>query len=232
MRRRLILLFVLAALVAAVVAAAPAGAKPLKCTTIQDGTLVYSAGHYLAGQPLVVGYDAYGYNYQARRFQGWYPNVYLGRYGYPPYEGDQAAYEAAHPAVVAQWYWYPTTRVSMPWNDAWLSNKDCNGDGLLDRHLGFASFVGSGAWETNHMWDSYVDAGQVCQWVYFTKIVAVPSSASLVGGVWFGANGTEIGPAIWGEFATIETVYNDPCGGFHGIEYLSPSGPGFGHFAP
>jgi len=34
------------------------------CTTIQDGLLVYRPGHYLAGEPLETGFDAFGYNYQ------------------------------------------------------------------------------------------------------------------------------------------------------------------------
>jgi len=54
------------------VAANPAAAgKPDGCTTIQDGVLIYSAGHYLAGQPLQAGYDPYGYNYQAHMFSGY-----------------------------------------------------------------------------------------------------------------------------------------------------------------
>ena len=71
-----------------------------------------------------------------------------------------------------------------------------------------------------------------CTWTYFTKIVAAPADATKLAGVWYAADGTEIGPDIWGQFATIQSVYNDPCGGFHGIEYLSPMGPGFGQFKP
>ena len=41
------------------------------------------------------------------------------------------------------------------WNDAWLSNKDCDGDGLLDRHYGLDSYRGSGAWLTNHQSGEY-----------------------------------------------------------------------------
>jgi len=72
--------------------------------------------------------------------------------------------------------------------------------------------------------------GKECRWVYFTKIVAAPADANLVGGTWFAADGTEIGPAIWGEFATVQSIYNDPCAGMKGLEYLSPVGPGFGKF--
>jgi hypothetical protein len=273
----------------------------------------------------------------------------------------------------------------MKWNDAWLSNKDCDRNNLLDRHYGFEKYVGSGAWCTNHQWGSYdiVDEfdigdteseegheltgwsflwpwnetvatggyggkddgtfrllmgpgdgcgedykdayftmnaycavvnklilrhldgianddfsvyvqdgeeytligsytsdpnttefwetteynfsprsgeiqfklsvtgpiwgpcstwGQVafswakiesespCYWDYFVKIVAAPADAELDGGIWYNADGIEIGPDIWGQFATIQVVSNDPCFGEQGIQYNSPVGPGFGQF--
>ena len=69
----------------------------------------------------------------------------------------------------------------MKWNDAWLSNQDCDADGLLDRHNGFASYIGSGAWLTNHQSGEYEEDGTVCKWNYFTKIVAAPANAVLDG---------------------------------------------------
>ena len=116
----------------------------------------------------------------------------------------------------------------MKWNDAWLSNQDCDTDGKLDRHFGFPTYIGSGAWETNHQSGEYEDNGKTCKWNYFVKIVAVPADAMKVAGVWHAADGTEIGPDIWGEFAILQEVYNDPCGGSHGKSYLSPVGPGLG----
>ena len=68
-------------------------------TTIKDGTLTYSAGHYLAGQPLKTGYDVFGYNYQVHMFNGSYANVYLGGAGFPPYEGDDESYLAENPGA-------------------------------------------------------------------------------------------------------------------------------------
>ena len=118
----------------------------------------------------------------------------------------------------------------MKWNDAWLSNKDCNGDGLLDRpdDMG-GTCIGSGAWLTNHQSGTYIDDnGNECNWIWFVKIVAVLSGAVVRDGVWYTADGAEIGAVLWGPFAVIQSVYNDPCGGFHGVEYLSPAGPGLG----
>lgn len=199
------------------------GAK--KCgTTIQDGVLTYSAGHYLAGQPLTIGYDIYGYNYQAHLFNGTYANVYLGRDGFPPYEGDTDAYLADNPGAESKWYWpYRDDKLSMKWNDAWLSNKDCDGDGALDRHYGYASYIGSGAWLTNHQSGG---TGKD-KWTYFVKIVAAPADATVVNGVWYGADGTEIGQVIWGSFAIIQEVESG-----EGATYISPAGPGFGKYAP
>ncbi|MBA7477245.1 hypothetical protein ES707_12649 [subsurface metagenome] len=119
----------------------------------------------------------------------------------------------------------------MKWNDAWLSNKDCDRDDLLDRHYGFNSYIGSGAWLTNHQSGTYKDGdGKICKWTYFVKIVAAPDDAYVEGGIWFAADGTEIGPVIWGAFAIVQQVENDAGAGLHGVQYLSPSRPGFGHF--
>ncbi len=181
------------------------GAKSDKkdCATIQDGTITA-----LDGSIIVPGYDKWGYNYQAHMFNGWYSD-------YDRIAGGP----------------YADVKLIMKWNDAWLSNKDCDRDDLLDRHYGFNSYIGSGAWETNHQSGTYKDGdGKICKWTYFVKIVAAPDDAYVEDGIWYAADGTEIGPVIWGEFATVQQVYNDTGTGEHGIEYLSPAGPGFGHF--
>jgi len=210
------------------------------CTTVKDRALLYSPGHYLnLLQPIKPGFDPFGYNYQAHLFNGYYANVYLGKDGFPPYEGDDVAYfqrlvdEQYTPEEIAKaeakWYWpHRDVILIMKWNDAWLSNKDCDDDGVLDRHYGSDSYIGSGAWETNHQSGTYVQDGKECQWNYFVKIVAVPDDATLVDGTWYAADGKEIGPVIWGAHAKIQMVENDPCANIHGAQYVSPAGPGFG----
>jgi len=227
------MVFLLIVLMGMVLAPPAVFAKPsVACVTIQSGLLVYSVGHYLAGQPLTVGYNEFGYNYQAHLFNGYYANVYLGADGFPPYEGDDTAYaqrltdEGYMSNPYAKWYWpYRDVWVVMKWNDAWISNKDCGIDGVggdpdgkLDRHYGFSGYIGSGAWETNHM--TGVDG---VHWTYFTKIIAAPADATKLSGIWYAADGTEIGPAIWGDFATILEVASG-----EGAFYVSPAGPGFG----
>ncbi len=198
--------------------------KASGCTTIQAGVLTYSPGHYLEGQPIPIGYDPYGYNYQAHMFNGTYANVYLGGAGYPPYEGDDAAYLEENPAAASHWAWpWRDVNLAMKWNDAWIANTDCDGDGKLDRYYGHASYIGSGAWLTNHM-----SGGKgKDHWTYFTKIVAAPDDAVKSGGIWSAADGTEIGTVIWGAFATIQDVESGS-----GATYVSPAGPGFGKYKP
>ena len=80
------------------------------CTTIQDGTLLTSDGSNIE-----TGFDQWGYNYQAHLFNGMYCDAYRDAAWCQPYKDDDLA---------------------MKWNDAWLGNEDCDGDGLLDRHYG------------------------------------------------------------------------------------------------
>jgi len=237
-------------LLAGAIALLPTQLSAQVCTTIKDGVLTYPAdpdwlNHYLVGQVVRTGFDAFGYNYQAHLFNGSYFNVVAMHSGWPPYEGDDAAYLAINPAAAEHWAWlYRTTNLTMKWNDAWLSNKDCDGDGYLDRHFGFGSYIGSGAWVTNHQSD--VSAG--AHWTYFVKIVALPADAPTPCDPWTdpfhtyawgfdqtmckAADGTDIGPGIWTDFAAIQEVYNDPAFEVHGILYKSPTSPGWGAYKP
>jgi hypothetical protein len=193
------LMFVLIALALLAIPSAVIADEPM-CTTIQGGTLYASTGELIT-----TGYDEFGYNYQAHMFNGRYCD-------YDRVIGGS----------------YCDVNLVMKWNDAWLSNMDCDDDGLLDRHHGHDSYNGSGAWETNHMWGTYEQDGTLCEWDYFVKIVAAPADATTLDGIWYAADGTEIGPVIWGAFATIQQVENDPCAGIEGMQYLSPDHPGFG----
>jgi hypothetical protein len=189
--------------VAGAVALTAGAGKGGSCATIQSGSLVGSDD-----KPLTTGFNDWGYNYQARLFNGMYCDSYHDDPSCQPWAD----------------VW-----LSMKWNDAWLSNKDCDDDGKLDRHYGYSSYIGSGAWLTNHMSGVYEGGeGETCRWNYFVKIVAAPADATSVGDVWYAADGVEIGPVIWGAFAILQEVYNDPCGGYHGLLYRSPAGPGLG----
>jgi hypothetical protein len=144
------------------------------------------------------GFDEWGYNYIAHIFSGDYCDAYKGALWCQPYVG---------------------INLIMKWNDAWLSNLDQDGDGKLDRYYGHESYIGSGAWLTNHMSgeDIAVD-GQTIKWVYFVKIVAKDTPDQDCGAIG--------GEEIWNDFCTVEAIYNEQ-GGAHGVELLSQQ-PGFG----
>ena len=89
------------------------GADKKGCTRIQDGILVDSSGDVIA-----VGFDGWGYNYQAHLFNGFYCDAYRDADWCQP---------------------YADISLVIKWKEAWLSNKECDGDVLLDRHLGFGS---------------------------------------------------------------------------------------------
>jgi hypothetical protein len=178
--------------------------KSGSCTTIQSGELLTSDGAVIT-----TGYDEWGYNYQGHLFNGYYCDAYRDAAWCQDYKEDS---------------------LSMKWNDAWLANRDCGDDGLLDRHYGFSSYLGSGAWLTNHMSGEYVEGEQICKWNYFVKIVAAPTDAVVTEGVWYSAEGVEIGEVIWGEFAVIQEVSNDPCTGDKGQIYKSNLRSGLGNW--
>jgi hypothetical protein len=156
------------------------------CAKIQDGTITDSAGN-----PLSMGFDQWGYNYQAHIFNGYYDNY--SRPTVPVTSGDMLV---------------------MKWSDEWLANVDCNGDGKLDRGLVNGAVGGTSlGWETNHnegWYDSDGDGIMDAHYTYFVKIV------------WTGP-----GSPLWGQYTTIEEVYNDPVGGFNGLS-TKVGAPGFG----
>ena len=177
--------------------------KP-ECTTIQSGELLASDGAVIP-----TGYDSWGYNYNAHIFNGKYCDSYRDAEWCQPYKDID---------------------LMMKWNEAWVSNKDCNDDGILDRHFGHDTYGGSGAWLTNHQSGEYEgEDGERCRWNYFTKIVAAPTAATLTEGIWYDVDGSVIGPVIWEKFATIQQVSNNPCEGEHGLLYKA-SRPGVGNW--
>lgn len=125
------------------------------CTTIADGVLKDTNGNLL-----VMGFDEFGYNYQAHLFNGVADGIdrVLGN--------DPSDY--ADDLLV------------MKWSDAWLSNTDCNGDGKLDRGTNGISQ----GWETNMYngdYDSDGDGVQDAHYTWFTKIAWVGPGGSLWG---------------------------------------------------
>lgn len=125
--------------------AVPAFATPSSCATIKDGTITD-----VMGNPISIGYDQYGYNYQAHIFNGYYDNY--SRPPVPVTSGD---------------------KLIMKWSDSWLANVDCNGDHKLDRGLVDGVVGGTSlGWLTNQVNGSYIDGnGDVQHYTNFVKIV-------------------------------------------------------------
>ena len=140
------LFFVFVAVVAFALFVSPVvAAQPVACATIQDGTIVDAVGN-----PVVLGFDQWGYNYQSHMFSGYYEN--FSRPAIPVTSGD---------------------KLIMKWSDAWLANVDCDGDHKLDRGLvdGVPSGVSMG-WLTNHYTGEYLDLdGKKQHFTDFVKIV-------------------------------------------------------------
>lgn len=167
------------------------------CAKIKDGTITDSVGNQLS-----MGYDKYGYNYQAHMFNGLYDN--FSRPATPVTEG--------------------AVSLIMKWSNDWLSNLDCNGDGKLDRGgaAGADANISKG-WLTNHEEGDYVGGdGESHHYTYFVKIVWVgPPPAG---------DDPWADKRIWDQYAVIEEVYNDPYGGHHGVDrsrLVNPAGLGF-----
>lgn len=160
-----------------------------KCDTIKSGNITDSAGN-----PLSTGFDEFGYNYQSHLFVGTYDS------------SDR---------TIDGTYWgstgdYVDDKLMMKWSDDWLSNKDCDGDGKLDRGAG-PSYGTSQGWLTNHVMGDYFDGdGNVQKYTYFAKIV------------WVGPGGD-----LWGQYTIIQEILNDPAAGYHGLQ-MKVGAPGFG----
>lgn len=159
------------------------------------------------------GFDKWGYNYQAHIFNGLYWNYSRPE---PPCEPGTCASD---------------THLIMKWSDEWLSNKDRNGDGKLDRGyscdpVNANSSACEGAWLTNHQRGEYEDdEGRTCKWTYFVKIVYPPGGP--VDADSDGYDDNTGGSIIWGAYVRIQQVSNDTCAGEHGkIFSVQPTGFG------
>jgi hypothetical protein len=169
-----------------------------QCVKIQSGTLTD-----VKGNPITVGYDKYGYNYQAHIFNGLYEN-----YSRPP-------------VVVTE----GTENLVMKWSDDWLANVDCNSNSKLDRGLNPKTGTSTGismGWVTNHFEGDYLGSdGELHHYTYFVKIIYDAGTAC----------GSGASTCIWGLYTVIEEVQNDLFGEYGGrIKFVNKlTGPGLGN---
>jgi hypothetical protein len=190
---------VLCACIAVPVQAQAPCPNPVK---IQSGTLFDAAGN-----PITVGYDKYGYNYQAHIFNGLYENY-------------------SRPAVVAT---DGTENLVMKWSDDWLANVSCTTDGKLARGYDakaktFSAVGTSRGWVTNHFEGDYEGSdGEMHHYTYFVKIAYVGPAQDP--DPWAATR-------IWGLYAIIEELQNDQFGEYGGrLHFVSKlTGPGLGKY--
>ncbi len=180
------------------VIAAPTFAQ--SCVKIQSGNIKASNG-----DTVTIGYDKYGYNYQAHMFNGLSEN-------------------SGRPADVST---TGTEKLVMKWSDDWLANVDCDRDGTLDRGLNPKTGESTGislGWVTNHYEGDYLGSdGELHHYTYFAKIVYVGPAPA----------GTDPWAAvrIWGPYAIIEERQNDLFGEYGGrLKSTKLVAPGLGRF--
>lgn len=139
------------------------------CAQISDGT-IYQGDNIT---PVLPGVDEWGYDYERHSFEGKYCDAYQD----------------------AEWCQeWAEEDLKMRWNDAWLSNEDCDYDHHLDYPKSYDEWVGSGAWLVMFRSGSYIDVNGVPhQWSRHVKVQAIPEGAYLVDDVWYGKNGQRLG---------------------------------------
>jgi len=180
-------------------------------------------------------FDQWGYNRTALVFDGWYVNAYAGRPGYYPgpdatpyigVRGDPCgnidSYFAdvrvkCDPATGS-----PTNPKKYPYAYNVLLQINVNQAWDEATH-GKAPWTPD-AWLTNHMIGWYLgEDGRVHQWEWFLKIVWIGPGGS--SSPYWRPGGDVIKLGKDDSFEVIESVYNDPYGGFQGIETLAiPAG--------
>ena len=183
------------------------------------------------------GFDAYGYNWNARHFNGYLMNAWFGDNIDPtvawfkkePFNGDIEAYQTGYPEVLDYPFWmYGNMTVVMHWNESLISNE-----GVYQ-----FPWVDSDAWITMH----YKMGEGENKWSQFQKFVAVKSSDLLVGyyfddlgnilfGEYFSENGESVGwYYMWTDLALIQVVNTGNVPEEMLPKYKSPMSPGLGKY--
>ncbi len=139
--------------------AAPPPPDHDRCPTIQGGLITDSGGNQLS-----VGFDEFGYNYQAHIFVG-------------TYDSSDRKLDGLYGGIAAD---YVDDELIMKWSNDWMANVDCDGDTKLDRGTDGISL----GWLTNEVtgdYDSNGDGVQDAHFTVFEKIVWVGPGGSLWG---------------------------------------------------
>lgn len=160
MKKFLGFIAIVASMIAIVALSSSAASAKPTCAAIQGGTITDSAGN-----PVSVGFDQFGYNYQAHLFVG-------------TYDSSDRTLDGTYWGSTGD---YVDDALIMKWSDDWLANRDCDNDGKLDRGS-TAPYGTSQGWLTNQVVGDYVDGtGAVQHYTDFVKIGWVGPGGSLWG---------------------------------------------------
>ena len=178
-------------------------------------------------------FDQWGYNRTALVFKGWYVNAYAQSQEFTtPYVGIKGdpcgnidSYFSRVGVTCDPTSGWPSDPTGYPYAYNVLLQINVN-RAWDDAHRGAASWTPD-AWLTNHQVGWYVGGDRkIHQWEWSLKIVWIgPGDSNSPN--W--RPGGYVAP-FYGmkEFEVIQSVYNDPYGGFHGIEFLAiPPGLGW-----
>jgi hypothetical protein len=179
-------------------------------------------------------FDQWGYNRKALVFKGWYVNAYAEKNGFAtPYVGIKGdpcgnidSYFSSVGLTCDPTSGWPSDPTGYPYAYNVLLQINVN-RAWDDAHRNATSWTPD-AWLTNHQVGWYVgEDGKIHQWEWFLKIVWIGPGGSSSRYWRPGGYVTE----FYGmkAFEVIQSVYNDPYGGFHGIEtHAVPPGLGWG----
>ncbi|MCK5285710.1 MAG: hypothetical protein KAJ58_00590 [Candidatus Pacebacteria bacterium] len=158
-------------------------------------TLVYgddSAAEFnIASKPfnqVTQGIDSYGFDYLNHRFIGEFCSLSRGANYYCDFNDPML-----------------NGATKVIWNDAYLSNKDRNGDGKLDRHYGYESYLSSEACMLLRYSTVFELDGEMIHYESGSKHVAAKKSDVAKYGGWFSKDGTYLGPQVIDEFILLDT---------------------------
>ncbi|MCK4918626.1 MAG: hypothetical protein KAS02_02495 [Candidatus Pacebacteria bacterium] len=160
-----------------------------ECVHVNNGTLVDRVG----GTIPPTGYDKWGYDYGQQRFKGTICSASRGEDPFckPPYQTVEHM---------------ESSKQRMIWNDAFISTQDCDGDGMLDRHAGFDTYIGSGAWIMISLEGSYTEKGVTYRGKSSAKHIAAEPTDVLRDGKWYNSKGKYLGKKLWEYF-----IFTDTC---------------------
>lgn len=179
----------------------------------------------------ITGCDEWGFNWQARQFNGYLINMMFGDHyfaDFPHYK--QFVYDGEGEPfwnmIVSNYQYFP-----------YLMPAE-----LLDTHLianwnsGIVSKEGDypPTWVDSNGWIEFKYSGKEGnkRWSHFRKLVASKSTDVLSDGIWYNQNGQEIGKEsmFFPELIVIQVINNGDIPPFFYDEYKTPWGPGYGKY--